>query len=102
MFEMSQFSWQVKSGELCQDVLRENHQVKPGITLVEATLPSRMRSSGSLFTSMCCDQSTVAVRVCAGQASAKLAFFLRSSSASRTTDSRYPFGAEFFFHGDEK
>jgi hypothetical protein len=48
-----------------------------------------------------CDQSAVAMRLCAGLTSAKLALLSRSSTTSRTGDSEYLFWTEFSFHGGE-
>jgi hypothetical protein len=43
----------------------------------------------------CCDQSAVAMRLCAGHAGDQLALLCRLGTTSRTTDSEYLFWAEF-------
>jgi hypothetical protein len=42
------------------------------------------------------------MRVCAGLARTKLTLLTRSSAASRTTDTKYEFRFEFFFHGEDR
>jgi hypothetical protein len=40
------------------------------------------------------------MRICAGLASSKLTPFPRGGTTGRTTDGKYLFLAEFFFHGE--
>src|ERR1700720_4768677 len=47
---------------------------------------------------ICCYQSSIPMRLCARLASSELTLLPRSSTTSRTTDSEYLFGAEFFLH----
>jgi hypothetical protein len=47
-----------------------------------------------------CDQSAVAMRICAGLASSKLTLSPRGGTTGRTTEGKYLFLAEFFFHGE--
>jgi hypothetical protein len=48
-----------------------------------------------------CNPTAVAVRFCPGQAGAKFALFSGRSVAGRTTDCKYLFGSEVFFHNRE-
>jgi hypothetical protein len=49
--------------------------------------------------SICCDQSTITMRLCARLASSKLTLFPLTSTTGRTADNEYLFAVEFFFHG---
>jgi hypothetical protein len=56
---------------------------------------------GSLFCEaglVCCNQSTVNMRVCARLTSTKLTPLSRLGTTRRTSDSKYLFQAEFLFH----
>jgi hypothetical protein len=50
---------------------------------------------------ICGEQSSVAVRFCAGQARAEFTLLPRTRTTGRTTDSEYLFGAELLLHRSE-
>ena len=47
---------------------------------------------------VCCDQSAVAVRLCAGLAATKFALLSGRGATGRTKESKYLFRSELFFH----
>jgi len=55
----------------------------------------------SLIDQVWCNPSAVAVRLCAGLAGAKFALLPGRSATGRTTDGKYLFGSEVFFHNRE-
>jgi hypothetical protein len=71
-------------------VLEDGNRIRVG---GDADILRRLRPG-----SICCYQSAVAMRVCAGLASSKLTLLPRSGTTSRTTDGEDLFWAEFRFH----
>jgi hypothetical protein len=75
--------------------------IAPRIIRRAPEVDGRSRPHMSGVSSICCDQSAVAMRLRAQLASAKRTLLPRSSTTSRTTDSEYLFWIEFLFHGGE-